>query len=69
MADESLGVVLSTVDVANLLGWRVERARRWLQREGVGFQMGERWFTTPTKIRAAFPDVYQELTPKSEDPL
>jgi len=53
--------VLSCADVAQLLGWRTERARRWIRRHDIGFQVGSRWFTTPTKLRDAFPEVYTEI--------
>jgi hypothetical protein len=55
--------LLSSAEVAKLLGWRTKRARKWLQREGLGVKIGSRWFTTPTKLREAFPEVYEELVP------
>lgn len=55
--------LLSSVDVAGLLGWKTKRARRWLQRQEIGIKIGSRWFTTPTKLREAFPEVYAEIIP------
>ena len=56
--------LLSCADVAKLLGWTVKRARRWVLREELGVRIGHRWYTTPTKIREAFPEVYAEVAPK-----
>lgn len=56
--------LLSSVDVAELLGWTRVRAQRWMEREEVGFKIGSRWYTTPTKLRDAFPEVYAELVPE-----
>lgn len=53
--------VLSAADVGKLLGWSTERARDWLIRNECGFKIGSRWFTTPTKIRDAFPEIYTEV--------
>jgi hypothetical protein len=53
--------LLSSADLAALLGWSVERTRDWMIREAVGFRMGARYYTTPTRLRDAFPDVYSEL--------
>lgn len=56
--------LLSSVDIAALLGWSTKRARRWLQRQEIGIRIGSRWFTTPTKLREAFPEVYSEILPE-----
>lgn len=56
--------LLSSAEVARLLGWRTKRARKWLQREAIGVKIGSRWFVTPTKLREAFPEVYEELMPE-----
>jgi len=56
--------LLSSADVAKLLGWRTKRVRKWLQREQIGVKIGSRWFTTPTKLREAFPEVDEELVPE-----
>lgn len=64
MVEDERRAVLSTVDVARMLGWTVKRARRWILREGLGVRIGDRWYTTPTKIREAFPEVYAEVAPR-----
>jgi len=61
MGNVSAKALLSCADIAKMLGWTVKRTRRWLLREDLGVQIGHRWYTTPTKIREAFPDVYAEL--------
>lgn len=53
--------LMSTVDVAAMLGWSTERAHDWMIREKIAFKMGRRYYTTPTKLREAFPDIYEEL--------
>jgi hypothetical protein len=55
--------LLSAADVARLLGWRTERARRWIVREGCGTRRRGRWYTTPTMLRESFPELYTELMP------
>lgn len=58
--------VLSSKAVATMLGWSTKRARRWMESSGLGFKMGARYFTTPTKIRDAFPEVYAEILTELE---
>lgn len=47
--------------VARRLGWRTERTRRWLDREGALVKVGDRYYTTRGRLRAAFSDVFEEL--------
>jgi hypothetical protein len=54
--------LISSVDVSKLLGWSVQRARRWLMREGLGIRIGSRWYTTRTRLRDTFPDLAEDLT-------
>lgn len=48
-------------EIAKALGWDVQRVRRWLVRRGAATKIGGRWYTTRAKLRATFPDVYEEL--------
>jgi hypothetical protein len=55
-------VLLYTGDVARLLGWRSERAHDWMIKNGVAAKAPNgRYYTTPTKLIEAFPDVFQRL--------
>lgn len=55
--------VLYARDVAQLLGWRTERAHDWMLRNGIATKepKGRRYYTTATRIRDAFPDIAEEL--------
>lgn len=55
--------LLSTADMARLLGWTTERMRRWLLRENCAFRRRGYWYTTPNMLREAFPELYTELLP------
>lgn len=48
---------LSIAEVAEALGWRVERTRRLLQRNNACFRDGRYWYTTRDLLRAQFGDV------------
>lgn len=54
---------IETAEVARALGpgWSTERVRRWLKRRGAAIKIDGRWYTTRAKLRAAFPEVYEEL--------
>gem|GEM_PF-6130893 len=55
---------LSTAQVAELFGskeWPVRRVRRWLTREGALVRKGRHLYTTRSKLRVAFRDVFDEL--------
>lgn len=54
---------IGTAQIARALGpeWSSERVRRWLLREGAAVKKGRLWYTTRAKLRAVFPEVYEEL--------
>jgi hypothetical protein len=52
---------LTVAEVADALGWRVERTRRLLLRHGACFQDGRYWYTTRDLLRAHFGDVIVHL--------
>ncbi len=47
--------------IAEKLGWPTHRARRWLKRQDAVVKVGSRYYTTRGKLRAVFPDVFEEL--------
>lgn len=55
------GEYIPVARIATKLEWRVERTRRWLLREGVVFKKGRLWYTTPARLEAAFPEVFDAL--------
>ena len=52
---------LSMPQVARLLGWSTQRARRWLVREQAVVRTGRHIYTTRSKLREAFREVFSEL--------
>lgn len=50
--------LLFTDDIARHLGWTTRRARRWLISTGTGAKRGGRYCTTPAKLAAHFPEIY-----------
>jgi hypothetical protein len=52
---------LTTAEVADILGYTQRAARRWLIRHDAGVKVGGRWFTTPSRLAAAFPDAFQRF--------
>ena len=55
--------LLYAQDIAALLGWgagrvAVQRARRWMKRNGLVDKDGRRFVTTRTRLREAFPAAY-----------
>lgn len=60
--------ILTTRDIADLLGWSTQRARRWLlrtgaasKRTGLHGRRGGRYVTTWARLRASFPEVVRAL--------
>jgi hypothetical protein len=47
--------------LAESLGWRTERMRRWLMREDALIKKGRYYYTTKSRLLAAFPEVFEEL--------
>lgn len=52
-----MSAFLSVADIAKVLGWRTERARRWLLRSGAAIRIGGFWYTTPERLRSEFPEL------------
>jgi hypothetical protein len=55
--------LLYAQDIAALLGWgagrsAVQRARRWMKRNGMVDRDGRRYVTTRARLREAFPAAY-----------
>lgn len=55
-------VYLSTKQIAQVLGWPTYRARNWLKKEGAAVKIGRSYYTTPARLRAAFPDMADVMT-------
>lgn len=60
---EDVPRLLYAQDIAALLGWGtdrmgVQRARRWMKRNGMQDRDGKRFVTTRTRLREAFPAAY-----------
>lgn len=54
---------IGMADIARALGpdWPTHRVRRWMVRRGAAVKIGAHWYTTRGKLRATFPEVFQEL--------
>jgi hypothetical protein len=69
MARPRLAVVyLDTAQVAELMQqvepdrkWTARKARAWLEREGALVLRGGRYFTTKSRLMAAFPEAFEAL--------
>lgn len=63
----------SAKDIARLLGWRTQRAKRWLKTSGAGFKRGRgasaHWYTTPERLQAEFPELLDVLARKRAEAL
>jgi hypothetical protein len=64
--DRTEARLLYAQDIAGLLGWGtdrsgVQRARRWMRRNGMIDRDGRRYVTTRTRLREAFPAAYLDL--------
>jgi hypothetical protein len=57
---------LSVPDVARLLGWTTRATRKWLTKAGVLMRRGGRPVTTPERLHAEFPEVFQRLAASDE---
>jgi hypothetical protein len=61
-------VYLDTKQVAELMqevepgrNWTTRKARAWLEREGALVLRGGRYFTTKSRLMAAFPEAFEAL--------
>lgn len=61
-------VYLDTKQVAEIMQaaepgrkWTARKARSWLDREGALVQRGGRYYTTKSKLMAAFPEAFESL--------
>lgn len=61
--------ILTTSDVAGVLGWDTQRARRWLQRTEAGTKRGGRVITTRDRLASHFPEAFHEVALDFEDDL
>ena len=56
---------IAITQVAEILGWEGSpgrrRALRWLRKEKAAVRIGDRWYTTPDRLREAFPDVWRRV--------
>ena len=57
--------LLYAADIARLMGWGegrigVQRARRWMKRNGLAERDGRRLVTTRTELRESFPSAYAD---------
>lgn len=64
--------LMYAVDVARLLGWgddrwAVQRARRWMERNGLVDRDGRRFVTTPARLREIFPASQLDLLEAIDD--
>ncbi len=48
--------ILMTIDVAKLIGWKVDAARRWLKKEKAARRAGREYTTTIQRLRECFPE-------------
>ena len=65
MRHRQLPRLLYAPDIAELMGWgadraAVQRARRWMKRQGLVERDGRRFVTTRTRLREAFPAAYHD---------
>lgn len=65
MTERQLPRLLYASDIAELMGWGcdrvgVQRARRWMKRQGLVERDGRRLVTTRTRLREAFPAAYHD---------
>lgn len=58
--------LLFAQDIAQLLDWPTQRARRWLMNNG-GRKIGGRWVITPTLVRDRFPGVFMGIDEKESE--
>jgi hypothetical protein len=50
---------LDAKGVAEEMGWNTDKARYWLLREGMATKHGGRWYTTRSRLMAAFPEHFE----------
>ena len=60
-------VYIPVAKLAAAMGWRVERMRRWLQREGALVKHGRHYFATRGMLRKSFPETWDEVVAALSD--
>lgn len=60
MVRRKLPVYLTSRQVADLLTWDTQHARRWMIREEVAVKRGKYWLVPLSRLRAIFPEAYDE---------
>lgn len=63
----TLPKLLYARDIAALLGWQTQRARRWLRVTGAGVKRGGRFVTTLPMLLAHFPEVAAAVMEAGDD--
>lgn len=58
--------LLSMRTIGKLIGWRTRRVKRLLHRNGVGFKVGGRWYTTLSGLRRVDREFYSMITYEAE---
>jgi hypothetical protein len=61
-----LPVYITPKEVADILGWTMQKARRWMRNAKILEVRGGRLVTTPDKLRDAFPEVWSEMLDAAE---
>jgi hypothetical protein len=61
-----LPAMFTAAEIAKLLGWETQRARRWLLRSGAGVKRSGRVICTPTSLAAHFPEILEAIARERE---
>ena len=72
VTDRKLARLLYAADIAELMGWGagkvgVQRARRWMVRNGLVDRDAHRYVTTRARLREAFPAAYLDAVDELVD--
>lgn len=58
--------LLYASDIARVMGWQTQRARKLLKRTGAGQKRGNRYVTTVAALLANFPEIAQAILAEEE---